>query len=70
MENAAGTGQTELTIDPSMDHSPSWSPDGAMIAFFSDRDDDWEIYMMNADGSGQVNITNSPGEDRFPSWGP
>jgi hypothetical protein len=38
-----------------------WSPDGARIAFDTDRDGNQRIYVMNADGSGQVNLTNSAG---------
>ena len=52
------------------EHSPVWSPDGRRIAFVSDRDGDWEIYVMNADGSGQKRLTNSPGIERNPSWSP
>ena len=29
------------------------------IAFTSDRDGNWEIYVMNFDGSGQTNISNN-----------
>ena len=29
------------------------------IAFGSNRDGNWEIYIMNIDGSGQVNLTNN-----------
>ena len=32
------------------DRSPAWSPDGSRIAFASDRDGDWDIYVMDADG--------------------
>jgi len=31
--------------------TPVFSPDGATIAFASDRDGDWNIYLMDADGA-------------------
>jgi TolB protein len=38
-----------------------------MIVFESNRDGDWEIYLMEADGTGQMNLTNSPeSDDRNP----
>ena len=37
---------------------PSWSPDGSQIAFESDRDGDYEIYIMAADGSNQRRLVN------------
>jgi hypothetical protein len=52
------------------EHSPVWSPDGAQLAFVSDRDGDWEIYVMTADGGGLRRITHSPGIDRAPAWSP
>ncbi len=52
------------------DYFPVWSPDGERIAFVSDRDGDWEIYVMNADGGNQKRLTRSPGIDRNPSWSP
>jgi hypothetical protein len=33
--------------------APVWSPDGAQIAFVTDRTGQWEIWIMNADGSNQ-----------------
>jgi len=42
----------------------------ARIAFMSDRDWHWEIYVMDTDGSNPRNLTNNPGEDRNPSWSP
>ena len=33
--------------------APAWSPDGSQIAFVTDRNGPWEIWVMNADGSGQ-----------------
>ncbi|MDP2949524.1 MAG: PxKF domain-containing protein [Chloroflexota bacterium] len=38
------------------------------IVFASDRDGNWEIYVMNADGSGQVKLTNNLADDQFPAW--
>ena len=40
------------------------------IAFSSNRDGNWEIYVMNADGTGQTRLTNNPADDSDPSWSP
>ena len=40
------------------------------IVFYSDRDGNWEIFVMNADGSGLTNITNNPAWDVGASWSP
>ena len=42
----------------------------AKIAFISDRDGNFEIYVMDADGSNPTNLTNNPGRDSFPAWSP
>lgn len=48
---------------------PIWSPDGTQIAFISNRDDDWQLYVMRADGSEMRPLAPS---DTFPthSWSP
>ena len=38
----------------------------ARIAFMSDRDWNWEIYVMDNHGGNQRNLTNNPGDDRAP----
>ena len=40
------------------------------IAFRSNRDGNYEIYVRNADGSGQTNLTNNPAGDFEPTWSP
>ena len=35
---------------------------GSKIAFTSNRDGNYEIYVMNADGTGQTRLTNNAGD--------
>ncbi len=42
----------------------------ARIAFVSDRDRNYEIYLMDDDGKNQRNLTNNPAWDSSPSWSP
>ncbi|MDZ7263200.1 MAG: DPP IV N-terminal domain-containing protein [candidate division KSB1 bacterium] len=48
---------------------PYFSPDEKRIAFQSDRDGNWEIYLMSADGLQQVRLTNHPAQDEMPVFG-
>ena len=53
------------------DISPIWSPDGAKIAFASDRQGNQELYVMNADGSsGLVKLTSAGGANVLGDWSP
>jgi len=60
----------QLTDNDHYDWMPSWSPDGDHIAFASDRDGDWEIYVINADGTDLRQITDNDHGDWDPSWSP
>ena len=40
------------------------------IAFHSNRDGNYEVYVMNADGSSQTRLTNNPAYDGDPAWSP
>ena len=41
-----------------------------MITFCSNRDGQFEIYVMNSDGSEQTGLTFNPKKDQFPDWQP
>ena len=43
---------------------------GGVIAFFSDRDGNEEIYIMNVDGSDPQRLTDNPAYDAWPVWSP
>ena len=49
---------------------PSFSPDGARVAFTSWRDANAEIYVMDADGSNVRRLTNHPAFDNYPVFSP
>ena len=60
-----------LTNNTQHDSGPVWSPDGTKIAFESDRDGDYEIYVMNADGTNPVQLTRRGARDFGPArWSP
>ena len=42
----------------------------AQIAFSSNRDRDFEIYVMDTNGKNQRKLTNNGHDDYFPSWSP
>lgn len=42
-----GTNLRRLTAGPKIDTRPTFSPDGSKLAFQSNRDGDYEIYVMN-----------------------
>ncbi len=46
------------------------TPNTPRIAFHSNRDGNWNIYVMNSDGSDQTRLTDNPAADSWPSWSP
>ena len=48
--------------------TPAWSPDGRFIAFASNPDDNYDIYVMDVDGTSNLRLTDAPGNDWAPNW--
>ncbi|QQS42873.1 MAG: PD40 domain-containing protein [Acidobacteriota bacterium] len=67
---SAVSGQVNLTSTPAADRYPSWSPDGKQIAFETNRNGNWDIYVMKSDGSDQKALTSGKADDRYPRWSP
>jgi Tol biopolymer transport system component len=47
---------------------PSVSPSGDAIAFLSNRDGDYDVYVTTPDGSELMRITRSPASESAPLW--
>ena len=67
---AEGKRLRRLTNEKGYSGSPVYSPDGSKIAFESNRDGDWNIYLMDTDGRRTDKLTKNPhgAKNRFPSW--
>ena len=76
------TGDTEIfVVDPdtgdaqnlsrsptSEERYPCWSPNGKQVAFTSNRDGNYNLYIMDADGENVKRLVNSEAVCYMPSW--
>ena len=63
-----GSGLTRITDNSTWDLYPAWSPDGARIAFLSQRAGSLGIYVMNADGSNDQALYDSSAHEADIDW--
>ncbi len=59
-----------LTSGTSNNMYPSASPDGQHIVFQSDRDGDFDLYVVNSVGGELRALTDTPYDELFPAWSP
>ncbi|MBM3811281.1 MAG: biopolymer transporter Tol [Acidimicrobiia bacterium] len=65
-----GTGVERLTVHRSRDIYPRFSPDGASIAFSSNRDGNYDVYVMPAAGGKPTQLTFHSADDNVLGWTP
>jgi Bacterial Ig domain/Calx-beta domain/WD40-like Beta Propeller Repeat/Domain of unknown function (DUF4214) len=68
--NADGSAQTRVTNNAVRDYFPVISPNGAKIAFESERNGNRDIYVIDPDGTNEQRLTTVPGVDLHPAWSP
>lgn len=65
---------TRLTKGTDVERQPVVSPDGKWLAFASDRDGDFDLYVMKAAPESATNVpvklTNNTVSDTLPDWSP
>ena len=61
---------TRLTFDPGLQSDPTFSPDGRMFAYSSDRSGNFDIWVQQIGGGDAVQVTKSPAHDWQPDWSP
>lgn len=67
-----GTDPTQLTTYE-RDTAPAASPDASQVAFMSNRDGNWEIYIVSTQGpmgEGLKRLTKNSARDGLPTWSP
>ncbi|HEX3724027.1 MAG TPA: protein kinase [Nitrolancea sp.] len=68
-DNMQGVNVNNITAGyTSWDNGWAYSPDSKQIAFTSDRDGNWEIYVMDTDGQNISRLTENPAQDGWPWW--
>ena len=61
----------QVTSATGVEEYPSWSPDGRTIAYQSNQDGDWDIWVVQPGSRQALNRTaDHPGNDLYPSWSP
>jgi tetratricopeptide (TPR) repeat protein len=68
MSAAPGVHPFRRLTDRQEDTAPA--AHGNRIAFMSNRDGNWELYIVNEDGSGLKRLTDNAANDGLPTWSP
>ncbi|HSF24380.1 MAG TPA: protein kinase [Blastocatellia bacterium] len=61
---------SRFTFDPGLQSEPTWSPDGRLIAYSSDRSGNFDIWVQPVGEGDPVQVTKSTAHDWQPHWSP
>ena len=62
---------TQITAAVGVEGNPTWSPDGGRLAYHSEQDGDFDIWVAQVGGGQPLNLTaDYESVDRFPAWSP
>ena len=68
--NENGSGVERLTDNTARDQFPRFSPDGQWIAFSSNRDGNYDVYVLPAAGGKPRQLTFHTADDNVVGWSP
>jgi Tol biopolymer transport system component len=69
--DAARETPTRLTFDDAVDWYPVWSPDGSRVAFSSNRDGQFTLYVKDASGAAkEERLQKAESDERPCDWSP
>lgn len=68
LPRAGGTPRQITTKTPSYYHG--WSPDGKMLAYCAQRDNNFDIYVIPVEGGDEIRVTADPGHDDGADYSP
>jgi Tol biopolymer transport system component/imidazolonepropionase-like amidohydrolase len=66
----AGSTPQRLTNDPFVETEPSWSPDGRLLVFSSDRGGSMDLWLRDMQTGVERRLTDQPGSEGSAAWSP
>jgi len=61
---------TRLTFDDGLQIGATWSPDGRLVAYSSNRGGKFDIWVQQVNGGNPIQVTKGPGQNWQPDWAP